>query len=82
MYRIPMLDGFVLVDCSWRSYDPDRFEIESIEWEIGIMIPKCVWFNLRMPEWHQPVMYQGWYIHEYIFAWMCENEQIEYYEDW
>lgn len=80
MYRIPLLDGFILVDCSWQSYDPDRFEIYSMEWEVGITIPDYVYFNLEIDdpdlvEWQTP---REIYIHEYIFSWMCRNIVVEY----
>lgn len=85
MYSIPFADGVLHVDCKWNSYDPDSFEIYDMEWEVGITIPKCVWFNLPIHNSQIPVEYH-WhnygYIHEYIFAWMCANEPIEYVEDW
>ena len=74
MYRIPLLDSYILVDCRWKSYDPDRFDIDSIEWEIGITIPKSVWWNLMITTPESDTEY----IHEYIFGWLCANEPIEY----
>jgi hypothetical protein len=84
MYRIPLLDSILLVDCTWNSYDPDRFEIYSMEWEIGITIPKCVWWNLEIdtPERYRWGHGHRTYIHEYIFAWMCEHEPMETYQDY
>lgn len=87
MFRIPMADGVLLVDGRFKSYDPDDgLDIYSIEWEVGITIPKSVWWDLRLsrdqlspgimmwdtgkPEWFT-------YIHEYIWAFLCANETPE-----
>jgi hypothetical protein len=87
MYKIPFAQGDILVDCSWRSLDPDKFDIDSMEWAVGITIPKAVWWNLHLrPEQMDPItskhMYaargDGAYIHEYIFEWLCNNVLLEY----
>lgn len=89
MYSIPFANGIIVVDCRWKSYDPDRFEIYSMEWEVGITIPKCVWWNLKIyPEQMARTMlhmrYDNYiwfeYIHEYIFRWMCAFEPVEEYD--
>jgi hypothetical protein len=91
MYHIPFAAGIMLVDCRWDSYDPDRFEIYSMEWrvdetEIGVSVPKSVWWDLHLSpsQMDQEAgihMYSwmgtGAYIHEYIFEWMCNNEPME-----
>jgi hypothetical protein len=86
-YVIPFKQGDILVDCRWRSYDPDQFDIYSMEWAVGITIPKSVWWDLRltrqdMDETAGVHMYSwlsdGCYIHEYIFEWLCNNEPLEY----
>lgn len=85
MYQIPFAQGIILVDCRWKSYDPDQFMIYSMEWEGGITIPKCVWWNLQLTydqialsERRNWKINQKTYIHEYIFGYMCAFEPIEY----